>query len=55
METKSIPGKIYENAGMIHFAQINQTLPHYSMLQHIGRVKRQFLCQETVSDTCEQN
>ena len=38
IETKSIPGKIYENSGMVHFAEINQAPPPYSMLQYIGRV-----------------
>ena len=38
VETKSIPGKIYGNSGMIHFAEINQVSSPYSMLQHIGRV-----------------
>ena len=35
---KSIPGKIYGNSGMVHFADINQAPPPYSMLQDIGRV-----------------
>ena len=26
-ETKSIPGKIYENSEMVHFAETNQALP----------------------------
>ena len=30
--------KIYENSGMVHFAEINQPPPSYSMLQYIGRV-----------------
>ena len=38
METKSNPGKIYGNSGMIHFAEINQAHPPYSMLEDIGRV-----------------
>ena len=38
MKTKLIPGKIYENSGMIHFAEINHAPSPYSMLQHIGRV-----------------
>ena len=38
METKSIPGKISGNSGMVHFAEINQASSPYSMLQHIGRV-----------------
>ena len=38
METKSIPGKIYENSGMVHFAEINQAPPPYSILQYIDRV-----------------
>ena len=33
-----MPGKIYENSGMIHFAEINQAPSPYSMLQHIERV-----------------
>ena len=33
-----IPGKIYQNSGMIHFAEINQVPSPYSMLQHIGIV-----------------
>ena len=36
IETKSIPGKIYGNSGMVHFAEINQASK--SMLQHIIRV-----------------
>ena len=27
IETKSIPGKIYGNSGMVHFAEINQAPP----------------------------
>ena len=38
IETKSSPGKIYGNSGMVHFAGINQDPPSDSMLQHIGRV-----------------
>ena len=38
IEIKSIPGKIYGNSGMVHFAEINQVPPPYSMLQDIGRV-----------------
>ena len=38
METKSIPGNIYENSGMVHFTEINQAPYPYSMSQHIGRV-----------------
>ena len=38
IETKSIPGKIYGNSGMVHFAEINQVPSPYSMLQNIGRV-----------------
>ena len=34
IETKSIPGQIYENSGMAHFAEINQAPSAYSMLQH---------------------
>ena len=33
-----IPGKIYRNSGIVHFAEINQAPSPYSMLQHIGRV-----------------
>ena len=33
-----MPGKIYENSGMDHFAEINQAPPPYSILQYIGRV-----------------
>ena len=33
IDTNSIPGKIYGNSGMVHFAETN------SMLQHIGRVE----------------
>ena len=36
--TKSIPGKMYGNSGMVNFAEINQAPPPYSMLQDIGRV-----------------
>ena len=36
--TKSIPGKIYGNSWMFHFAEINQILSSYSMLQDIGRI-----------------
>ena len=38
IETNSIPEKISGDSGMAHFAEINQDLPPYSMLQHIGRV-----------------
>ena len=38
IETKSIPGKIYGNSGMVHFAEINQAPSLLSMLQHIRRV-----------------
>ena len=38
VETKAIPGKIYENSGIVHFAEIDQAPSPYSMLQHIGRV-----------------
>ena len=38
METKSVPGNISENSGMVHLAGINQAPSPYSMLQHIGRV-----------------
>ena len=38
METKSVPGNISENSGMVHLAEINQAPSPYSMLQHIGRV-----------------
>ena len=38
IEFKSIPGKIYGNSGMVHFAEINQAPSPYPMLQHIGRV-----------------
>ena len=37
LETKSIPRKVSENSGMVHFAEINHPPPHpqpYSMLQH---------------------
>ena len=34
----SIPGKIYENSGMVRFADINQAPSPYSMLQDIERV-----------------
>ena len=37
IETKSIPGKIYRNSGVVRFTKINQTPPPYSMLHHIGR------------------
>ena len=37
IKTSSIPGKVPGNFGMVHFAEINQDPPHYSMLQHIGR------------------
>ena len=41
IDTKSIPGKIYENFGMVHFAEINHVGEGpYSMLQDIGRVAR---------------
>ena len=33
-----IPGKISGNSGMVHFAEINQAPPTYSVLQYIGRV-----------------
>ena len=35
---KSIRGKTYGNSGMVHFAEINQVPPPYSMLQDIGRI-----------------
>ena len=38
IETKSIPGKNSGNSGMVHFAEINQAPPLYSILQYIGRV-----------------
>ena len=38
IETKSIPGKIYGNSGMVHFADINQSPSPYSMLQDFDRV-----------------
>ena len=38
IETNSVPGKIYENSGMVHFPEINRAHRSYSMLQHIGRV-----------------
>ena len=38
IETKSIPGNIYRNSGMVHFPEINQAPSTCSMLQHIGRV-----------------
>ena len=34
METKSIPGSISGNSGMVHLAEINQTPSLYSMLQY---------------------
>ena len=37
IETKAIPEKSYKNCGMVHFTEINQTLPPYSMLQDVGR------------------
>ena len=37
IETKSIPGKIYRNSGIVHFTEINHATPPYSMLQDIGR------------------
>ena len=37
-ETKSIPGKIYENSEMVHFAETNQAPSAYSILQHIYRI-----------------
>ena len=37
IKTKSIPGKIYRNSGMVHFTEINHATPPYSMLQDIGR------------------
>ena len=37
-ETKSIPGKIYENSEMVHFAETNQAPSPYSILQHICRI-----------------
>ena len=36
--TKSISGKIYENSGMVHFAEKNQAPSPYSMLQYVSRV-----------------
>ena len=36
--TKSIPGKLYGNSGMVYFAETNQAPSLYSMLQDIGRV-----------------
>ena len=37
IETKSIPEKSYRNSGIVHFTEINQTLPSNSMLQDVGR------------------
>ena len=37
IETKSVPRKIYQTSGMVHFSEINQALSHYSMLQNISR------------------
>ena len=39
-ETKSIPVKTSWNSGMVHFAEINQVAPPYSMLHHVGRVAK---------------
>ena len=39
IDTKSIPGKIYENFGMVHFAEINHVPSPYSILQDTGRVE----------------
>ena len=33
-----IPGKLHGNSGLVYFAEINQGLSSYSMLQHIGRI-----------------
>ena len=38
IDTNSIPGKLSGNFGMVHFAEINQAPPPYSMLQYIDRV-----------------
>ena len=34
---KSIPGKISLNSGMVHFGEINQSAPLYSMLHNIRK------------------
>ena len=41
IDTNSIPGKIYGNSGMVHFAGTN------SMLQHIGRAETPKLAPRT--------
>ena len=38
IKTKSVPGKIYGNSGIVYFVQINQTPSPYSMFQYIKRV-----------------
>ena len=38
IDIKSVPGKIYGNSGMTHFAKTNQVPSPYSMLQDIRRV-----------------
>ena len=38
IETKLIPKKMCRNSGMVHFAEINQVPPSYSMMKHIERV-----------------
>ena len=35
---KSVPGKIYGNSGMVHFAEINQFPSPYSMLPDVRGV-----------------
>ena len=52
-QTKSNPGNIAGNSGMVYFADKNQAPSFYSM--HTGRIATTKFCQETVSDTCKQH
>ena len=54
-EAKSVSGKTSRNPGMIHFGEISEAHPPYSILQHVGRIGTPGLCQETVLDTCKQH